>query len=114
MFIKSGNQVLRTPLTKIIYQIIAARSNDIGTRPSPHHHSVGVKSILPVAPLLYKKQGIVAEVPSVIDSDLSSKAFRQSWARLVQKIVTCPGLERGSRPSHLSKMFWPNEYYLYS
>ena len=42
-----------------------------------------------------KKQGIDADVPSVIDSDLSSKAFRQSWARLIQKIyevdpLICP------------------------
>ncbi len=43
-----------------------------------------------------KKQGIDTEVPSVINSDLSSKAFRQSWARLIKKIAACPGLDSPS------------------
>ncbi len=41
-----------------------------------------------------KKRGTNAEVPSVIDSNLFSKAFWQNWARLIQKIAACPAQVR--------------------
>jgi len=44
---------------------------------------------------LRKKAGTDDEVPALIDSDMSRKAFRKSWARLIQKIyhvdpLLCP------------------------
>jgi hypothetical protein len=35
---------------------------------------------------LRKKAGTDDEVPALIDSDISSKAFRNNWARLIQKV----------------------------
>ena len=42
-----------------------------------------------------KKAGTDDEVPALVDSDTSRKAFRKSWARLIQKIyqldpLLCP------------------------
>ena len=44
---------------------------------------------------LRKKAGTDDQVPALIDSDMSSKAFRKNWARLIQKIyhvdpLLCP------------------------
>ena len=44
---------------------------------------------------LRKKAGTDNEVPALIDSDISRKAFRKNWARLIQKIynvdpLLCP------------------------
>jgi len=44
---------------------------------------------------LRKNAGIDDEVPALIDSDVSPKAFRKNWARLIQKIynvdpLLCP------------------------
>jgi len=44
---------------------------------------------------LRKKAGTDDEVPALIDSDISRKAFRKNWARLIQKIyhvnpLLCP------------------------
>jgi hypothetical protein len=44
---------------------------------------------------LRKKAGTDDEVPALIDSDISRKAFRKNWARLIQKIynvdpLVCP------------------------
>ena len=44
---------------------------------------------------LRKKAGTDDQVPALIDSDISSKAFRKNWARLIQKIynvdpLLCP------------------------
>ncbi len=35
---------------------------------------------------LRKKAGTDDEVPALIDSDISRKAFRKNWARLIKKI----------------------------
>ena len=35
---------------------------------------------------LRKKAGTDDEVPALIDSDISRKAFRKNWARLIQKV----------------------------
>jgi hypothetical protein len=35
---------------------------------------------------LRKKAGSDDQVPALIDSDISPKAFRKNWARLIQKI----------------------------
>ena len=35
---------------------------------------------------LRKKAGTDDDVPALIDSDISRKAFRKNWARLIQKI----------------------------
>ena len=35
---------------------------------------------------LRKKAGTDDQVPALIDSDISRKAFRKNWARLIQKI----------------------------
>ncbi len=35
---------------------------------------------------LRKKTGTDDDVPALIDSDISCKAFRKNWARLIQKI----------------------------
>ena len=44
---------------------------------------------------LRKKAGTDDQVPALIDSDISAKAFRKNWARLIQKIynvdpLMCP------------------------
>ena len=44
---------------------------------------------------LRKKAGTDDQVPALIDSDISRKAFRKNWARLIQKIyhvnpLLCP------------------------
>jgi len=44
---------------------------------------------------LRKKVGTDGQVPTLIDSDISRKEFRQNWARLIQKIyhvdpLLCP------------------------
>ena len=44
---------------------------------------------------LRKKAGTDDDVPALIDSDISRKAFRKNWARLIQKIyhvnpLLCP------------------------
>jgi hypothetical protein len=40
---------------------------------------------------LRKKAGTDDDVPALIDSDVSPKAFRKNWARLIQKIVIWEG-----------------------
>ena len=35
---------------------------------------------------LRKKAGTDDQVPALIDSDISPKAFRKNWARLIQKV----------------------------
>ncbi len=44
---------------------------------------------------LRKKAGTDDQVPALVDSDISRKAFRKNWARLIQKIynvdpLLCP------------------------
>ena len=34
-------------------------------------------------------------IPSVLESDESSKERRKNWARLIQKIAACPGPDPG-------------------
>ncbi|MFO7740313.1 MAG: transposase [Desulfatiglandaceae bacterium] len=34
-------------------------------------------------------------IPSIMETDGSSKEFRKNWARLIQKIGACPGLDPG-------------------
>jgi hypothetical protein len=57
---------------------------------------------------LRKKAGTGDQVPALIDSDLSRKAFRNNWARLIQKIyhvdpLFCPKC-LGSMRIYLSRM----------
>ena len=44
---------------------------------------------------LRKKAGVDDQVPALIESEISTKEFRQNWARLIQKIyhvdpLLCP------------------------
>ena len=34
-------------------------------------------------------------IPSILEPEASSKEFRKNWARLIQKIEACPGLDPG-------------------
>jgi hypothetical protein len=34
-------------------------------------------------------------IPSILEPDRSSKEYRKNWARLIQKIAACPGLDPG-------------------
>lgn len=34
-------------------------------------------------------------IPSILEADGSSKEYRKNWARLIQKIGACPGLDPG-------------------
>jgi hypothetical protein len=51
---------------------------------------------------LRKKAGTDDQVPALIESDISSKEFRQNWARLIQKVyhvdpLLCPKYLRSMR-----------------
>jgi hypothetical protein len=51
---------------------------------------------------LRKKAGTDDQVPALIDSDISRKAFRKNWARLIQKIynvdpLLCPNCSGSMR-----------------
>ena len=36
-----------------------------------------------------KKTENDVEMPALVESDISKKAFRRNWARLIQKIINC-------------------------
>jgi hypothetical protein len=42
-----------------------------------------------------KKQDQDGMIPSILEPDGSSKEHRKNWARLIQKIGACPGLDPG-------------------
>jgi len=42
-----------------------------------------------------KKEDRDELIPSILEPDGSSKEFRRNWARLIQKIGACPGLDPG-------------------
>jgi len=42
-----------------------------------------------------KKQDQDRLIPSILEPKGSSEEFRKSWARLIQKIAACPGLDPG-------------------
>jgi len=44
-----------------------------------------------------KKGNRDALIPSVLEPDEDSKAYRKNWARLIQKIGACPRFNRGRR-----------------
>ena len=51
-----------------------------------------------------QKAGKDAAVPCILEPQGNEKAFRKSWARLIQKIGACPGEGRESRSLDLSEM----------
>jgi len=42
-----------------------------------------------------KKADQDGDIENIIDTGLSNKAFRKSWARLIQKVGACPGPDPG-------------------
>jgi len=44
-----------------------------------------------------KKANQDGAVPCILESEGSSREYRKNWARLIQKIETCPGLDPGRR-----------------
>jgi len=42
-----------------------------------------------------KKARIDDQIPYILEPELSQKELRKNWARLIQKIGACPGLDPG-------------------
>jgi hypothetical protein len=51
-----------------------------------------------------QKEGNDDAVPCILEPQGNEKAFRKSWARLIQKIGACPGEGRESRSLDLPEM----------
>ena len=51
-----------------------------------------------------QKESKDAAVPCIFEPQGNEKAFRKSWARLIQKIGACPGEGRESRSLDLPEM----------
>ena len=56
-----------------------------------------------------QKEGKDDAVPCILEPQGNEKAFRKSWARLIQKIGACPGEGRESRSTDLPEMSGHNE-----
>ena len=46
----------------------------------------GITDSTPINRVDYAKTGADDQVPALVDSDISTQAFRKIWARLIQKI----------------------------
>ena len=44
---------------------------------------------------LRKKARTNDQIPYILEPEMTDKAFRKNWARLIQKIGACPGLDPG-------------------
>jgi len=51
-----------------------------------------------------RQQGLDDTIPCILEPQGNEKAFRKSWARLIQKIGACPGESRESRSPGLPEM----------